>query len=331
MAAPIFKFKNVRVPINDTSETLIYAVEVGQGDRGLDVGALPDEVSSVILTVQCSNKRKFMPNKSVSGVENTGDKITFTDNINDLSVNTPVTFTNFLASAGNFKIGETYTIVDVGTTNFTLIGAASNAEGVVFVATGVGSGTGTARPSRVGSEAIVSAGNFVNGVTYTIVSIDGTDFTLIGASSNTVGVTFTASFGGSDPSAGTGTARTQGQIISGQTYYVKTVDTANKFITISDTLNDGEAGTALVFGENITVGMSASFDSTVQVTARIKDLNTNSSVNLVKDYPILPQNAFDPLNGNLVLTSKLGLYIQTNAKDVDVIVSLLEIANATAA
>ena len=47
-------------------------------------------------------------------------------------------------AAGLFLPGSTYTIVTVGTTNFMAIGAASNTIGIVFVATGVGSGTGTA-------------------------------------------------------------------------------------------------------------------------------------------------------------------------------------------
>lgn len=47
-------------------------------------------------------------------------------------------------TAGGFTIGPTYTILTAGTTNFTLIGAADNVVGTVFVATGVGSGTGTA-------------------------------------------------------------------------------------------------------------------------------------------------------------------------------------------
>ena len=40
--------------------------------------------------------------------------------------------------------GNTYTIETIGTTDFTLIGAASNTVGVTFVATGAGTGTGTA-------------------------------------------------------------------------------------------------------------------------------------------------------------------------------------------
>ena len=47
-------------------------------------------------------------------------------------------------TAGAFVTGREYRIVSVGTTDFTLIGAASNTVGVHFTATGAGSGTGTA-------------------------------------------------------------------------------------------------------------------------------------------------------------------------------------------
>jgi hypothetical protein len=62
-------------------------------------------------------------------------------------------------------------------------------------------------PGSLGSfpaKVIVSAGTFIAGDSYTIVTIGNTDFTLIGASSNTVGITFTATGAGS----GTGTANT---------------------------------------------------------------------------------------------------------------------------
>ena len=49
-----------------------------------------------------------------------------------------------LVNAGEFSVGQTYTINTLGSTNFTLIGASSNTVGVVFVATGKGSGTGVA-------------------------------------------------------------------------------------------------------------------------------------------------------------------------------------------
>ncbi len=46
--------------------------------------------------------------------------------------------------AGNFVVGETYTIVSSGTTDFTSIGSANNTAGTTFTATGIGSGSGTA-------------------------------------------------------------------------------------------------------------------------------------------------------------------------------------------
>jgi hypothetical protein len=47
-------------------------------------------------------------------------------------------------SAGNFVQGSKYKIVNVGSTDFTLIGAANNNVGTVFIATGAGSGSGVA-------------------------------------------------------------------------------------------------------------------------------------------------------------------------------------------
>jgi hypothetical protein len=54
----------------------------------------------------------------------------------------------YTVTAGAFTVGATYRITSVGTTNFVAIGAAANATGVLFTATGVGSGTGTAEYSR---------------------------------------------------------------------------------------------------------------------------------------------------------------------------------------
>ena len=47
-------------------------------------------------------------------------------------------------NAGSFVVGKQYTIRTVGTTSFTGIGAVANTVGVLFTATGVGSGTGVA-------------------------------------------------------------------------------------------------------------------------------------------------------------------------------------------
>jgi len=47
-------------------------------------------------------------------------------------------------NAGSFVVGTEYTILTVGTTDFVSIGASASTVGVVFTATGVGSGNGTA-------------------------------------------------------------------------------------------------------------------------------------------------------------------------------------------
>ena len=53
-----------------------------------------------------------------------------------------------LYAAGAFVVGRYYKIKVVGTTNFVAIGAASNTIGVIFQATGVGAGTGSAYLAR---------------------------------------------------------------------------------------------------------------------------------------------------------------------------------------
>lgn len=55
-------------------------------------------------------------------------------------------------TAGAFVVGTTYRILTAGTTNFTLVGAANSTVGTVFVATGVGTGTGTVSNVLVGGK-----------------------------------------------------------------------------------------------------------------------------------------------------------------------------------
>ena len=57
------------------------------------------------------------------------------------------TITGELIAAGNFNIGLAYVINNVGNTNFVAIGAQANTVGVEFIATGIGSGSGTAYAS----------------------------------------------------------------------------------------------------------------------------------------------------------------------------------------
>jgi len=58
--------------------------------------------------------------------------------------------------AGAFVLFRYYKINTIGTTNFTLIGAASNTVGLVFQATGVGTGTGTAYLARTAEELAIN-------------------------------------------------------------------------------------------------------------------------------------------------------------------------------
>ena len=57
-------------------------------------------------------------------------------------------------TAGAFVVDRSHKIVTVGNTSFTAIGASANTVDVVFTATGVGSGTGTAQfiPWILGTE-----------------------------------------------------------------------------------------------------------------------------------------------------------------------------------
>ena len=83
----------------------------------------------------------------------------------------------YLVTAGAFTVGATYLITNVGTTDFVAIGAVANMVGLLFTATGAGSGTGTAKYSRTVQSKLqeaVSALDFgaaANGITNDTVSI----------------------------------------------------------------------------------------------------------------------------------------------------------------
>ena len=69
-------------------------------------------------------------------------------------------------SAGYFVPTQPYVITEVGTTDFTLIGAVENSVGITFVATGIGSGTGTA---------IKTSYELVNVIDGTVLGLNTTD------------------------------------------------------------------------------------------------------------------------------------------------------------
>lgn len=86
----------------------------------------------------------------------------------------------------------------------------------------------------------------------------------------------------------------------------------------------------------LTVQISNLTTSSVPVTAYVYNsssltFDAATARTLVQNYPLLAKNAFDPLSGNLVLADGDQLWLQAaSANACDVVVSLLEIANATA-
>jgi hypothetical protein len=81
-----------------------------------------------------------------------------------------------LVTAGSFVIGSIYTIISVGSTSFTSIGASSNTVGVTFTATAAGTGTGTAMPGT-------ATYYTVNNTTYNnLISIGSTTIPALGNS-----------------------------------------------------------------------------------------------------------------------------------------------------
>ena len=115
------------------------------------------------------------------------------------------------AVSGPFVVGQTYVIATVGTTNFVAIGAASNTVGVVFTATGPGTGTGTAfvgydAPSQIPATTY-DANELVSGNVYEIATLGSTDWNDVAGSTGytySVGDIITVINTGS----GTGTATT---------------------------------------------------------------------------------------------------------------------------
>ena len=125
----------------------------------LAIATAPYSVTNLIYdlsTIDCGNTVTISPSNRPyqAGQIETRLAVTPTgfqgDKNGDLAVTTsiqPVTIveTSPEYTAGSFTIGDTYTILTSGDTDFTLIGAADSNPGTQFVATGTGTGTGTAQ------------------------------------------------------------------------------------------------------------------------------------------------------------------------------------------
>jgi hypothetical protein len=101
-------------------------------------------------------------------------------------------------------------------------------------------------------------------------------------------------------------------------------------VLASDVLSDEVSSVLLTVqvsnSSAVTVPISTYIQNGPSASAFLGDART-----LVKDYPLIAKNAFDPLSGNLVMAAGDQLWITAGTANVcDVVVSILEIANATA-
>jgi len=139
----------------------VATIAVSNGDET----AIPTDTpaSGVIRVTDDDGYERWIPYSSYSGTTftvDTGDPDLGSNNDFDGATgsgtyqataanNVYITYIDQLAvgttvAAGSFVTGTQYVIQTVGTTDFTAIGASSNTIGVIFTATGAGSGTGDA-------------------------------------------------------------------------------------------------------------------------------------------------------------------------------------------
>jgi hypothetical protein len=202
-----------------------------------------------------------------------GDKVRFSNSL-DMLPKGPIT-------AGDFVIGLEYEIISLGNTNWNTVAGTTGITyevGDEIVATTVGAGTGTASPiyqvtgivssSELTINSTVTAGSFVVGQTYTIISNGGgsTNFVAIGAADSNPGTVFTATGKGT----GTGTAGIWGGLPPPVgTYMYIYPQTA----TLRDVIYANNAFTAV--GDDGLIRMSADgYIWTTKNSTTIEDLNS---------------------------------------------------------
>lgn len=114
-------------------------------------------------------------------------------------------------------------------------------------------------------------------------------------------------------------------------YGVVTYDSGNADKTLAQDVDPAEVSSVI-----LTVQVSNMSAVSVPIAAYIQNAASAASFlgsarTLVQDYPLIAKNAFDPLSGNLVMASGDQLWVTAGTASVcDVVVSILEIANATA-
>ena len=127
--------------LGDMSTACAGTLFWGSGYWKLKVGAY----SSPVKTLTLDDLRGPISMKTRTSMRDSFNGVTGTFNNADedfITMDYPKVIAE--TSAGSFVVDQVYTITEVGTTDFTAIGASSNSLGVTFTATGAGSGTGKA-------------------------------------------------------------------------------------------------------------------------------------------------------------------------------------------
>ena len=171
-----------------------------------------------------------------------------------------------IITAGNFKIGQQYVIVSSGSTTFTSIGASASTQGTVFVATGPGTGTGTAMVATT----YVAGGSLVTGVTYaigflgTVTSANvntaaGTTAGSISIQGNTSNYSAIGGFTYANP---TGSAAANNQVVS---YFVATTTTTASGVFIP--INPAITTNAINIATPLTIASSSAVTNAFTMAA----------------------------------------------------------------
>lgn len=162
---------------------------------------------------------------------------------------------NNLAGTNDFGLGFNFTIAP--TTADPVTGAVSLGNGT-FVLDNNGLKISSGRTAYTPPIITTTAGRFETGGKYTIASVGGTNFTLIGAPDNNIGTTFTATNNGSNN--GSGTATSDGSDYLSAIGYPPGILTSGIYINALDltTLRLGNGNDVFsVIGEGITQAVRA--------------------------------------------------------------------------
>ena len=215
-------------------------------------------------------------------------------------------------TAGDFVSGHKYTIVSVGTTDFTAIGASANTVGVVFTSTGAGSGTGTASPTLFydttsNSTTIVV---YVNGVK----QVYGSSNDFVATTGTSVAFTYNVT-------SGSVVDVQVYELLTNAAYYLKSetysqTQVSNGFLsltggTLTGKLTVGDAGNTTVAAIRFNAGLGLSSPSTDQLNFITAD-TTRMFIDSSGDIFIGTTTDIAPANGtNLYISdstiSRFGL------------------------